>query len=533
MGLPSIKTTDIREATPITTISDAVNLYINLFNNGSTEFDKISIDNLLTYLKTFFPQLVDGKIIASQLPSGYTDDVLTLVAYTDTPPASASDGDMYYDITDKKIYTWGSGAWGAPEDPESGKVYDVVSGQFFYRWNATEGVLKVAGGALELGETNTTAFAGDKGKIAYDFSQGTGVTNLADFNSKIETLTGYLYPNTTGIIITENYNIIYAFVKKLFSDWRIVTTYVVDVSDGKTTIFQKVGNLVGGVWSWGSWQNIDKSALITKSTLGLGNVDNTSDLNKPISNAQATVNSNLWAAINSVTGTTYSKLQVAYATDAPLPAYTKIDNNLYFDDFGELVFSGDTPATGDLVLVKNETGVPNNENNGVYIVVTQGDSSRAILSLYSVPDYVYVEDACSESGIYQQTAINKEGVLPTSLIRTYKRVDNCEVTSSRVNTFAETGGAYANFYPSTFLLKQINGYSAIIDNNDLTDNKYAITFLESATIKDIIVQITDNTGVVVSKTITKTYGTTYLTKCEIDFGGAITGTWRITHKYVF
>ena len=108
MGLPSIKTTDIREATQVTTISDAVNLYINLFNNGSTEFDKISINDFLTFLKTYFPTLVGGKVPASQLPSGYTDEVITLVAYTDTPPVSASDGDMYYNITDKKkIYTWG------------------------------------------------------------------------------------------------------------------------------------------------------------------------------------------------------------------------------------------------------------------------------------------------------------------------------------------------------------------------------------------------------------------------------------------
>jgi hypothetical protein len=532
MGLPSIKTTDIREATPITTISDAVNLYINLFNNGSTEFDKISIDNLLTYLKTFFPQLVGGKVPASLLPSGYTDEVITLVAYTDTPPASASDGDMYYDITDKKIYTWGSGAWGTPENPESGKVYDVVSGQFFYRWNATEGVLKVAGGALELGETNTTAFAGDKGKIAYDFSQGTGVTDLADLNSKIETVEGYVYlDSTTPFSILSGSVFGYGFIKQIATA-RIVTTYCLGLAE--SYIIQKVGNLVGGVWSWGNWKNVDKSSLITKSTLGLGNVDNTTDLNKPISNAQATVNSNLWAAINSVTGSTFTKLQVTYATNEPLETYTKNNNVLYFTEVGALTVSADNPAVGDLVLVKNETEVPDNENNGVYLVVKSGSpSEKPILSLYSVPDYVYVEDACSESGIYQQTSIAEEGSIPETLIRTYKRVDNCEVTSSRVNTFAETRGAYANFYPSTFLLKQINGYSTLIDNDDLTDNKFAIPFLESATINDIIVQITDNTGVVVSKTITKTYGTTYLTKCEIDFGGAITGTWRITHKYVF
>jgi len=413
-------------------------------------------------------------------------------------------------------------------------VYDVVSGQFFYRWNATEGVLKVAGGALELGETSSTAFAGDKGKIAYDFSQGTIVTNLADLNSKIETVEGYLYPNTSGFILTENYTVMYAFVKEVFSNWRLVTAYVLDGSTGKTTIFQKGGVKVGGVWLWGNWIDVDKSSSITKASLGLGNVDNTSDLNKPIPKAQALVNSNLWAAINSVTGSTFTKLQVTYATNEPLDPYTKNNNALYFTDEGALTVSGDNPAVGDLVLVKNETEVPDDENNGVYLVVQAGSpSEKPILSLYSVPDYVYVEDACSESGIYQQTSIAKEGSLPETLIRTYKRVDNCEVTSSRVNTFAETGGAYTSFYPSTFLLKQINGFSTLIDNDDLTDNKFSITFFESAKVNDVIVQITDNTGVVVSKTITKTYGTTYLTKCEIDFGGAITGTWRITHKYVF
>lgn len=532
MGLPSIKTTDIREATQVTTISDAVNLYINLFNNGSTEFDKISINDFLTFLKTYFPTLVGGKIPTSQLPSGYTDEVITLVAYTDTPPVSATDGDMYYNITDKKIYTWGSGAWGTPEAPESGKVYDVIDGQFFYRWNAIEGVLKVAGGALELGETSSTAYAGNKGKIAYDFSQGTGVTDLADFNSKIETVEGYIYFNgTTAFNILPGSGFMYGFIKQIGTA-RIVTTYCISLTE--VYIIQRLGVYINEEWLWGSWQNVDKSSSITKTSLGLGNVNNTSDLNKPISNAQATVNSDLWAAINSVTGSTFTKLQVAYATNEPLETYTKNNNVLYFTEVGALTVSADNPAVGDLVLVKNETEVPDNENNGVYLVVQAGSpSEKPILSLYSVPDYVYVEDACSESGIYQQTSIAEEGSVPETLIRTYKRVDNCEVTSSRVNTFAETRGAYTKFYPSTFLLKQINGYSTLIDNDDLTDNKYSIPFLESATVNDIIVQITDNTGVVVSKTITKTYGTTYLTKCEIDFGGAITGTWRITHKYVF
>ena len=155
----------------------------------------------------------------------------------------------------------------------------------------------------------------------------------------------------------------------------------------------------------------------------------------------------------------------------------KNNNVLYFTEVGALTVSGDKPDVGDLVFAKNETEVPDNENNGVYLVVNPGSpSEKPILSLYSVPDYVYVEDACSESGIYQQTSIAEEGSIPETLIRTYKRVDNCEVTSSRVNTFAETGGAYANFYPSTFLMKQINGYSTLIDNDDLTDNKFAITF---------------------------------------------------------
>ena len=65
---------------------------------------------------------------------------ITLVAFTDEAPVSASDRDVYYNTTAKKLYTWDDdegedGDWVDERDPESGSFYgydDVV-----YLWDGT------------------------------------------------------------------------------------------------------------------------------------------------------------------------------------------------------------------------------------------------------------------------------------------------------------------------------------------------------------------------------------------------------------
>ena len=81
----------------------------------------------------------DGKLKSSQLPAG-VDEVIE-VANAAALPASGSASKIYITLDDNKTFRWG------------GTVYVEISA------------------SLALGETSSTAHAGDKGKIAYDHSQ--------------------------------------------------------------------------------------------------------------------------------------------------------------------------------------------------------------------------------------------------------------------------------------------------------------------------------------------------------------------------
>ena len=80
-----------------------------------------------------------GKVPSSQLPS-YVDDVIEVASYSNLPTTG-----------------------------ETGKIYVTLDTDKTYRWSGNTYVqLK---GDLALGETSSTAYRGDRGKIAYDHSQ--------------------------------------------------------------------------------------------------------------------------------------------------------------------------------------------------------------------------------------------------------------------------------------------------------------------------------------------------------------------------
>lgn len=58
-----------------------------------------------------------------------------------------------------------------PVTGESNKVYITTDSNNTYRWNGIAYVAIGASGSLALGETNTTAYRGDRGKTAFDHSQ--------------------------------------------------------------------------------------------------------------------------------------------------------------------------------------------------------------------------------------------------------------------------------------------------------------------------------------------------------------------------
>lgn len=103
----------------------------------------------------------DGKVPAAQLPS-YVDDVLEGYAADDLSK-------FYKDSAKSSEYT-----------PETGKIYVNITNNKTYRWSGSKYI--VISETIALGETSSTAYRGDKGKIAYDHSQAAHAPSNAERN---------------------------------------------------------------------------------------------------------------------------------------------------------------------------------------------------------------------------------------------------------------------------------------------------------------------------------------------------------------
>jgi hypothetical protein len=192
--------------------------------------------------------------------------------------------------------------------------------------------------------------------------------------------TGLSYNDTTGAISV---------------DTTAIQARVADVSD------TEIGYL-NGVTSAIQTQLNDKAPIssptftgtvagITKSMVGLGNVDNTTDANKPVSTATQTA-LDLKAPIASPTFTgTVTVPTPVNSTDAATKAYvdalgeglhihasvvaaTTANINLATDVENGDVLDGVTLATGNRILVKNQSTA---SQNGIYVVAASGAPSRA------------------------------------------------------------------------------------------------------------------------------------------------------------
>lgn len=96
-----------------------------------------------------------GRVPSSQLPS-YVDDVIE-----GTVTGSPTNG-IYPGFEDEN---------GDPVTGESGKIYVDTASGLTYRYSGA-GFVEISS-SLALGETSSTAYRGDRGKIAYDHSQQT------------------------------------------------------------------------------------------------------------------------------------------------------------------------------------------------------------------------------------------------------------------------------------------------------------------------------------------------------------------------
>ena len=235
---------------------------------------------------------ITGIIDAAHLPS-FVDDVIE--GYYSNPKfykTKGSDGTYATEITG-----------------ESGKIYVNLDDNKTYRWSGTAFV--VISETIALGETSTTAYRGDRGKTAYDHASAHGsafasglykiTTNAAGHvtaaTAVVKTdITGlgipaqdtvYTHPTTSG-----NKHIPSGGSAGQFLKWSADGT-AVWAADNNTWIALKgatadVAGTAGYVAAPAKGQQNyflrgDATwAALTKSTVGLGNVDNTADANKSV-----------------------------------------------------------------------------------------------------------------------------------------------------------------------------------------------------------------------------------------------------------
>ena len=147
----------------------------NVTNDAQVKRSELGVANGVATLDS------TGKVPSGQLPS-YVDDVIegylyNGVFYKDTSYTTSivgESGKIYIDLPTNKTYRW------------TGSVYGVISE------------------TIALGETSSTAYRGDRGKIAYDHSQSAHAPSNAQANV-IETIKvngTALTPNSKAVDIT-------------------------------------------------------------------------------------------------------------------------------------------------------------------------------------------------------------------------------------------------------------------------------------------------------------------------------------------
>ena len=117
-------------------------------SNPIYDSDKLALLSDLDSLEAKVPVLSNGKIPNTYLPA-YVDDVIE----------GYYSSNKFYSDSGKTTQITG----------ETGKIYVDLSTNKTYRWSGSAYVEISA--SLALGETSSTAYRGDRGKIAYDHSQ--------------------------------------------------------------------------------------------------------------------------------------------------------------------------------------------------------------------------------------------------------------------------------------------------------------------------------------------------------------------------
>lgn len=338
-----------------------------------------------------------GIIPSAQLPS-YVDDVIEVNTFSNLP---------------------GTG--------ESGKIYIVRDTNLTYRWSGTNYV--EISKSLALGETSSTAYSGDKGKATTDklnripdklitdivnVNQSTteAVLNFTTYRQKAQQVGRDTLTITSATI--SQAGLMSSSDKTKLDSLKDQADITSDVNAVKTNLETHINNK----------SNPHK---VTKDQVGLSNVDNTSDANKPISTAtqnalngkfSATEGNTLKQILNDMPDLVVTGGSLKHNSDSV--SLNLIQQNLKnLDDAGSflLKFNSVTDSTAGIILpsdkskidkiITNGDGTKYLADNGQYKTVQGGSADIGAIKKY-VDDSV--TSARSIGYMMQLTEIDASGL---------------------------------------------------------------------------------------------------------------------------
>lgn len=323
-----------------------------------------------------------GIIPSAQLPS-YVDDVIEVDTFSNLP---------------------GTG--------ESGKIYIVQDTNLTYRWSGT-GYVEISK-SLALGETSSTAYPGDKGKATTD--------KLNKTSNKVVVGPTTVNPSTDKIVL--KYQTHFTSTNSDSEDSHIInaatTSQAGVMSSADKTKLNGLKDQAGITSDIDAVQtnlethinNKSNPHEVTKDQVGLGNVDNTSDANKPISTAtQTALNGKFSATDGNALKQTIEDMPNLVVTEGSVShKNNNISLSLRQQDLKDpvntdsilLTFNPATDSTAGIILpsdkskidkiITNGNGTKYLSDNGTYKEVSGGSSSSDIniIELQDIRDIISI-----------------------------------------------------------------------------------------------------------------------------------------------
>lgn len=323
-----------------------------------------------------------GIIPSAQLPS-YVDDVIEVDTFSNLP---------------------GTG--------ESGKIYIVQDTNLTYRWSGTAYV--EISKSLALGETSSTAYPGDKGKATTD--------KLNKTSDKVVVGPTTVNPSTDKIVL--KYQTHFTSTNSDSEDSHTINAATTSqaglMSSSDKTKLDGLKDQAGITSDIDAVQtnlethinNKSNPHEVNKAQVGLGNVDNTSDANKPISNAtQTALNGKFSATDGNALKQTIEDMPNLVVTEGSVShKNNNISLSLIQQDLKDpvntdsilLTFNPATDSTAGIILpsdkskidkiITNGNGTKYLSDNGTYKEVSGGSSSSDIniIKLQDIRDIISI-----------------------------------------------------------------------------------------------------------------------------------------------